>query len=50
METPHPERDPIFHQMVLGRGEISDGCYTLPSRAGRGVEFDPDLIKRHRAN
>jgi D-galactarolactone cycloisomerase len=49
VETHHPERDPIFHQMVLGRGRIADGHYHLTKTPGWGVEFDPDFIKRYRA-
>jgi D-galactarolactone cycloisomerase len=48
VETHHPERDPIFHQMLIGRGEIADGHYVLPSAPGWGVQFDPDFIKRYR--
>src|SRR5262245_25535471 len=47
VETHHPERDPIFHQMVIGRGEIVDGNYVLTSAPGWGVAFDPDFIKRY---
>jgi D-arabinonate dehydratase len=49
VETHHPERDPIFHQMVIGRGEIVDGNYVLPKAPGWGLQFDPDFIKRYRA-
>ena len=48
VETHHPERDPIFHQMVIGRGEIAGGDYVLPQAPGFGLEFDPDFIKRYR--
>jgi D-galactarolactone cycloisomerase len=49
VETHHPERDPIFHQMVLGRGAIVNGNYILPRAPGWGLQFDPDFIKRYRA-
>jgi D-arabinonate dehydratase len=49
VETHHPERDPIFHQMVIGRGKIAGGNYILPRAPGWGLEFDPDFIKRYRA-
>ncbi len=47
VETHHPERDPIFHRMVAGRGEIRDGLYTLPTAPGWGVTFDPDFIRHY---
>jgi D-galactarolactone cycloisomerase len=50
VETHHPDRDPIFHRMVVGRGAIADGFYTLPDAPGFGVTFDPDFIKQYRVN
>ncbi len=50
METHHPERDPIFHQMVQGRGDIVNGDYVLPQAPGWGLEFDEAFIQRHRVN
>ena len=47
VETHHPERDPIFHRMIQGRGTIKDGVYQLPEGPGWGVAFDPDFVKRH---
>jgi D-arabinonate dehydratase len=50
VETHHPERDPIFHRMITGRGEISAGQYVLPQAPGWGVGFDADFIARYRVN
>ena len=50
VETHHPDRDPIFHRMVIGRGEIADGYYALPDAPGFGVAFDTDFIKAYRVN
>jgi D-galactarolactone cycloisomerase len=47
VETHHPDRDPIFHKMVLGRGEIARGSYRIPTAPGWGVEFDQDFIKHY---
>jgi D-arabinonate dehydratase len=47
VETHHPDRDPIFHKMIQGRGRIANGVYTLPTAPGWGVSFDPDFIKHH---
>jgi len=35
METHHPDRDPVFHQMV-SRGPIKDGKYQLQDAPGWG--------------
>jgi D-arabinonate dehydratase len=48
VETHHPQRDPIFHQMVQGRGDVIDGEYRLPTAPGWGVEFDEEFIGRYR--
>jgi len=50
LETHHPDRDPVFHKMVVGRGAIANGYYTLPSAPGWGVTFDPDMVAKYRAN
>jgi D-galactarolactone cycloisomerase len=47
VETHHPQRDPVFHQMLTGRGTIAGGVYTLPTAAGWGIGFDPDFVRRH---
>jgi len=50
METHHPDRDPIFHQMVQGKGEILNGDYVLPQAPGWGLTFDAAFIQKHRVN
>jgi D-arabinonate dehydratase len=50
VETHHPDRDPIFHGMVVGRGDIVGGDYVMPSKPGWGVEFDEAFVARHRIN
>jgi D-arabinonate dehydratase len=47
VETHHPDRDPIFHRMIQGRGRIENGVYTLPAAPGWGVSFDLDFIRHH---
>ncbi|HUB95270.1 MAG TPA: mandelate racemase/muconate lactonizing enzyme family protein [Stellaceae bacterium] len=47
VETHHPDRDPIFHKMIRGRGTIANGVYTLGSGPGWGVDFDPDFVRHH---
>ena len=50
VETHHPNRDPIFHQMLIGRGRIEGGYYHLPQGPGWGVDFDPEFIERYRVD
>ncbi len=50
VETHHPDRDPVFHRMVTGRGAIVAGEYVLPRAPGWGIGFDPDFIAHHRVN
>lgn len=47
-ETHHPQRDPVFHKMVQGRGRIADGLYHLPQGPGWGIELDADMISAYR--
>lgn len=47
VETHHPDRDPIFHRMIVGRGTITNGIYRIPDTPGWGVQFDPEFIKHH---
>lgn len=48
METFHPERDPIWWNMVVNRPEIEDGEIALPEGPGFGWELDTDYIEAHR--
>lgn len=50
METHHPDRDPVFHKMVIDRGPFEDGMYRLPETPGWGVTLDWEALDRHRLN
>ncbi|MDB5534421.1 MAG: mandelate racemase/muconate lactonizing enzyme family protein [Hyphomicrobiales bacterium] len=50
VETHHPDRDPIFHKMVGGRGKIANGYYELPQAHGWGVTLDEEMIAKYRVN
>ena len=43
-----PERDPIFWNMVVNRGELRGGRYPVPSLPGWGLVLDQDFIARYR--
>ena len=44
---PNPARDPLWASLIANRPRIEDGLIYLPQWPGFGLEFDPDVIKRH---
>jgi D-galactarolactone cycloisomerase len=44
----HPDRDPIWWNLVANRPPLVDGHIALPTRPGLGWELDLDYIERHR--
>ncbi len=48
VETHHPDRDPLFHGMIVDRGPLQDGHYTAGEGAGWGVTLDMDRLQRYR--
>ncbi|MBI5089403.1 MAG: mandelate racemase/muconate lactonizing enzyme family protein [Actinobacteria bacterium] len=50
LEVFHPDRDPIWWQLVLNRPEVTDGEMELPSAPGLGWEYDTDFIEKYRAD
>jgi D-galactarolactone cycloisomerase len=50
LEVFHPDRDPIWWQMVLNRPELRDGTMAVPKGPGLGWELDEAFIQRHRAD
>ena len=48
VECFHPDRDPIFWNMIANRPEIRDGRYLVPDGPGWGIELDWDYVDRHR--
>jgi L-alanine-DL-glutamate epimerase-like enolase superfamily enzyme len=49
-ETFHPERDPIWWNLVVNRPPLKDGCVQLPDGPGFGWELDWDYINAHRVS
>jgi L-alanine-DL-glutamate epimerase-like enolase superfamily enzyme len=47
LEVFHPDRDPIWWQMIVNRPEVVDGQMTLPQAPGLGWEYDRDFIDRY---
>ncbi len=48
VEIFHPDRDPLFWNLIANRSEIKDGMYPLPTGPGWGLELDESYIKKHR--
>jgi D-galactarolactone cycloisomerase len=48
LETFHPDRDPIWWNLVANRPHLADGYIEVPEKPGLGWEFDEDFIASHR--
>jgi len=48
LETFHPDRDPIWWNLVANRPPLVDGWIELGDAPGLGWELDADYIERHR--
>jgi L-alanine-DL-glutamate epimerase-like enolase superfamily enzyme len=48
VEVFHPDRDPIWWNLVANRPQIVDGHIALPGGPGFGWELDRDYIEAHR--
>ena len=50
LECFHPDRDPVFWELVANRSGPRDGRYFLTEEAGFGLELDETFIKRWRVD
>jgi D-galactarolactone cycloisomerase len=48
LEYFHPQRDPIWHNLIANRPKLSDGRVQLPAGPGLGWVLDEDYIKTYR--
>lgn len=48
VEAFHPDRDPIFWQMIANRPELVNGEFVLPDGPGFGWELDAAFIDKYR--
>jgi D-galactarolactone cycloisomerase len=48
LEVFHPDRDPIWWNLLANRPELVDGEMALPAGPGFGWELDEDFLARHR--
>jgi D-galactarolactone cycloisomerase len=50
METFHPDRDPLFYQLVANRAPFAGGYYAVPQGRGFGLELDAGVIAKYRVD
>ncbi len=50
VECFHPDRDPIWWNLVANRPQLVDGMLELPDAPGLGWELDPDYLEAHRVS
>ena len=48
LEYFHPQRDPIWHNLIANRPALKDGRITLTDRPGLGWDLDEDYIANYR--
>jgi D-galactarolactone cycloisomerase len=48
VEVFHPNRDPIWWNVIANRGELIDGELVLPHEPGFGWRLDEDVVARYR--
>jgi D-galactarolactone cycloisomerase len=48
VECFHPDRDPVFWNIIGNRPPIADGYYAVPQGPGFGLHLDDDFIARYR--
>jgi D-galactarolactone cycloisomerase len=44
----HPDRDPVWWNLIANRPPLVDGEIALPHRPGLGWELDLDYVERYR--
>jgi D-arabinonate dehydratase len=47
VECFHPDFDPIWHEMVLERPDVSEGTLKLPDDPGIGLDIDRSFVEEH---
>ena len=50
LEVFHPDRDPIWWNLIANRPEVIGGEMALPTGPGLGWELDADYIAKHRVD
>lgn len=47
LEYFHPQRDPIWHNLIANRPQLSDGHLRIPDGPGLGWQLDEDYLNRY---
>jgi D-arabinonate dehydratase len=48
VECFHPDREPLFWELIANRPALKDGIYRIPDGPGWGIELDPKVIDKYR--
>jgi D-galactarolactone cycloisomerase len=50
LETFHPDRDPLFYQLIANRSPFDKGWYAVPQGPGFGLQLDSGVIAKYRVD
>jgi len=50
LETFHPDRDPLFYELVANRAPFEKGCYAVPQEPGFGLALDARVVAKYRVD
>jgi len=48
VECFHPDREPLFWELIANRPALDNGMYRIPDGAGWGIELDQKVIEKYR--
>jgi D-arabinonate dehydratase len=48
VECFHPDREPLFWELIANRPALDNGVYKVPDGAGWGIELDQKVIEKYR--
>ncbi|MET3699820.1 L-alanine-DL-glutamate epimerase-like enolase superfamily enzyme [Bacillus oleivorans] len=48
LEVFHPDRDPLFYEIIENRNEFKNGYYKIPDGPGFGIKLDSKVIDKYR--
>ena len=48
VEVFHPDRDPLFYELVVNRNPFDNGRYKVPDGPGLGIELNEEIINKYK--
>ncbi|MEH7344235.1 mandelate racemase/muconate lactonizing enzyme family protein [Bacillus sp. JJ1532] len=48
LEVFHPDRDPLFYEIIENRNKFKNGYYEIPNGPGFGIELNSAVIEKYR--